>query len=137
MTKRSVSRKQKTSTKSTTLRGTTTRGKSSQDPSVRVLIFDIETTGFEANRGHILCAAAKWLDQEPVFTWRIDDTPGFGKTPASFHNDSAIVAPLVELLDSADAVVAYYGGYNKFDVPYVNTRALANGLKPANTLTVI
>lgn len=103
----------------------------------KIVIFDIETTNLEANRGHILCAAAKWIDQEQVLTWRIDDTPGYGKTPASWHDDSAIVAPLVALLDSADAVVAYYGGYNKFDVPYLNTRALANKLKPANTLTVI
>lgn len=107
----------------------------SDDP--KLLVFDIETTSLEANRGHILCAAAKWVGKPQKFVWRIDDNPKYGDTPTSMSDDSAIVRSLVELAREADAVIAYYGGYGKFDVPYVNTRALANGLEPLPELTVI
>lgn len=103
----------------------------------KLLVFDIETTNLEANRGHILCAAAKWVGSDKVYTWRIDETPGYGQTPASYTDDSAIVRPLVALAAEADAVIAYYGGYGKFDVPYVNTRAIIHGLAPFPELTVI
>jgi uncharacterized protein YprB with RNaseH-like and TPR domain len=103
----------------------------------KLLVFDLETTGFDANRGRIICAAAKWVGQKQIFSWRIDDAKGFGTTPQSFLNDAEIVAPLVELCNKADAVIAYYGDYGRFDVPYLNTRAVANGLSPTAPLTVI
>ena len=103
----------------------------------RILIFDLETSGLDANRGHIMCAVAKWLNDDYSYTWRIDETPGFGDTPGSFIDDSAIVQELVELCTEADAVCAYYGGYGKFDVPYLNTRAVAQNLRPCPPLTVI
>lgn len=103
----------------------------------KLLVFDLETTGFDANRGHILCAAAKWVDDDYIYSWRIDDLPGFGKTPKSFFDDGPIAEELVEMCDSADAVIAYYGDYGRFDVPYLNTRAVANGRRPTAPLTVI
>lgn len=103
----------------------------------RLLAFDLETTGFEANRGHILCAAAKWVGDKTVHSWRIDSAEDYGTTPASFVDDSCIVEPLVAMCNEADAVIAYYGDYGRFDVPYLNTRAVANGLTPTSPLTVI
>lgn len=103
----------------------------------RILLFDLETSDLNGNRGHILCAASKWLGEKKIRTWRVDDAKGYRKTPESFSNDSHIVKALVDEIDSADAVVAYYGAYNRFDVPFLNTRALANGLKPCNTAVVI
>lgn len=103
----------------------------------KILFFDLETSELDANRGHILCAAARWLGQRKMYTWRIDEGKGYRKTPLSFSNDSHIVRDLVEMIDSAEAVCAYYGAYNRFDVPYVNTRALAHGLKPCATAVVI
>lgn len=105
--------------------------------SGKILIFDLETTGFDANRGHIMCAAAAWVGDEYLYSWRIDETPGYGSSPESFFNDGAIVKELVEMCNEADAVCAYYGDYGRFDVPYLNTRALANGLSPTAPLTVI
>lgn len=109
----------------------------SKAPKRQILLFDLETSELDANRGHILCAAAKWLDEKKVYTWRIDEGKGYRKTADSFHNDSHITQALVEMVDSAAAVIAYYGDYGRFDVPYLNTRALARRLKPCATAVVI
>lgn len=101
------------------------------------LILDLETSGLNANRGHILCAAAKWYGEKPTLIWRIDDTPDFGTTPKSYFDDSVIVRDIVTLVSQAPAVVAYYGGYGKFDIPFLNTRALAHGLEPCPQLSII
>lgn len=108
----------------------------------KLLAFDLETSNLAANRGHIVCAAAKWVGQKEVHTWRIDDNPNFGKGEIgsrkwaeSIMDDGHIVKGLIPLLEEADAVLAYYG--TGFDVPYVNTRALVNKLKPPVPFTVI
>jgi uncharacterized protein YprB with RNaseH-like and TPR domain len=106
-------------------------------PRKNVLVFDIETTNLDANRGHIICAAAKWYGNPELFKFRIDSEPGYGKTPASFYDDAHIVRGLVSLADGAEAVVAYYGAYGRFDVPYVNTRAVISGQRPFPSLTII
>lgn len=103
----------------------------------KILILDLETTGLNANRGHILCASAKWYDSKEVMTWRIDSNEGYGSTPASWVDDRPIIRALVALCNKADAVVAYYGGYGKFDIPYLNTRAVAHGLQPCAQLSII
>lgn len=104
-------------------------------PAGKILAFDLETADLSANRGHIICAAAKWVGEKIVYTWRIDEGDGYGNTPESFYNDKHIVAGLTPLLEEADAVIAYYG--SGFDVPYVNTRAFVNGLKPPVPFTLI
>ena len=104
-------------------------------PAGKLLVFDLETSDLSANRGHIICAAAKWVGEKMVYTWRIDEGDGYGKTPKSYFNDKHIVAGLIPLLEEADAVIAYYG--TGFDVPYVNTRAFINKLKPPVPFTVI
>lgn len=104
-------------------------------PAGKILAFDLETASLDADRGHIICVAAKWVGRKTMYTWRIDETAGYGKTPASFFDDSKIVKELTPLLEEADAVLAHYG--SGFDVPYVNTRAIINGLQPPAKLTVI
>lgn len=103
--------------------------------TAKLFVFDLETSNLDANRGHILCAAGKWVGAKPIYTWRIDETPGYGSTPASFVDDSELVRGLTPYLEEADAVIAYYG--SGFDVPYFNTRAIINKLPPPAPFTVI
>ena len=100
-----------------------------------IKLFDLETTHLKGNMGFILCAVAKELDSDECWTWRIDKLPGYGKTPKSFTDDSVIVEELIEFLSDADAIVAHYG--DRFDRPFLNTRALLNGLAPLPPLNVI
>ena len=93
---------------------------------IKLLTLDIETTDLNGDRGHILCACAKWVGKPKLYKWRIDDTPGYGETPKSYYNDSAIVTGLKDLASGADAIIAYYGGYGRFDVPFINTRLIVN-----------
>jgi len=96
--------------------------------SLRVVGFDIETTHLKANMGHILCAVAQPLDCKPMI-WRIDKTPGFGKSAKSFVNDKPMVKGIIEYLsDTADVIVTHYGTY--FDLPFVDTRAINWKLNP-------
>lgn len=108
-----------------------------QNNDIKLLVLDVETTSLDANRGHILCAAAKWVNRPKVYKWRIDDTPGFGTTPESWFNDSVIVDGLKEQIEQADAVIAYYGSYGRFDVPFINTRLIANGREPLPPVSII
>lgn len=105
--------------------------------SKKVLFLDLETTGLNANRDHILCGVGKWSGSKKFEVFRIDNTTGYGRTPRSLRDDSVITKRLVELAGEADAVVAYYGGYGKFDIPFLNTRALYNGLSPLPQMSVI
>ena len=101
----------------------------------KLLVFDLETSNLAANRGHIICAAAKWVGKKEVFTWRIDEGKNYGKTAESFYNDSHILQGLLPLIAEADAVMAYYG--KGFDVPYVNTRCISNNIPVPAPFTVI
>lgn len=105
-------------------------------PAGRIAAFDLETTHLRGNMGHILCAVLKWVDRpgKPL-VWRIDASPGYGKTAASYRDDSAIVKGLIEALAGADATLAHYG--ERFDKPYLNTRAMAHGIPVPPPLPII
>lgn len=103
----------------------------------KLLVLDIETTSLDANRGHILCAVAKWVGEKKLYKWRLDESDGYGTSPGSYFDDSSIVLRIKELVEDADAVIAYYGGYGRFDIPFVNTRLISNGLEPLPPVTVI
>ena len=100
-----------------------------------VIVFDLETTDLRANMGHILVACAKKVGTDHTYTWRIDETEGYGDSPKSMMDDSAIVTSLIEYMSDADAIVAHFGTY--FDHPYLNTRALIHGLDPLPPVHVI
>lgn len=102
-----------------------------------LLGWDLETTDLNANRGHIMCAAARWVGapKSETMVFRIDSTKGYGKTPESFYNDRHIVTSLTSLVEMSDATIAQYG--SGFDAPYLNTRAIINGLPPPLPFSVI
>jgi hypothetical protein len=93
-----------------------------------ILVLDIETTHFKGNFGHLLMWAAKWVGGKDIYTARIDDHPKYGTTPQSFMNDKWMVQEVIELMNSAKAIVYHYG--ERFDLPFINTRALHWGLMP-------
>lgn len=101
----------------------------------KILIWDIETTDLRANKGHLLTVAAKYLDQEEVFTWRIDDHPKYRTTPKSFMNDKWIVKEVVKLISDSDMLVHQFG--DRFDLPFLNTRAVFWGLDPAPQIRTV
>lgn len=101
----------------------------------KILLFDLETTDLSADRGHILCAAAKWVGEDTVLKFSIDETKRYGTKPSTFFDDSGIVRRLIPLLEEADAVVAHFG--KGFDVPYLNTRAFYHGITPPAPYTLI
>lgn len=100
-----------------------------------IKLFDLETTHLKGNMGFILVAVAKEFGSDETHYWRIDQLEGYGKTPESYVDDSQIVEELIEYLSDADAIVAHYG--DRFDRPYLNTRALAHGLPPLPPLNII
>ena len=101
---------------------------------MKILIFDIETAPNLAyvwglwkqniglnqikKDGQILCWAAKWLGEKKIMSDRISD-----KT-----DEKAVAMSLAALLEEADMVVTYNG--NSFDIPWVNTVLVSNGLTP-------
>lgn len=105
----------------------------------KIFLFDLETSDLNANRGHILCAAGKWLGEKKVYTWNIYDNPKYAKPPlhVTMQDDSRIAREIRSHLVESSACVAYYGGYGKFDVPYLNTRLIRSGLEPCPPLTII
>jgi uncharacterized protein YprB with RNaseH-like and TPR domain len=105
---------------------------------MRILLLDVETAPNEVyvwglyqqnvainqivNSGHILCWAAKWLDEkdmhfDSIHNHRDRENPFY----LMLHN-------LHRLLDEADAVVTYNGV--KFDIPTINRELLKHGYKP-------
>lgn len=102
---------------------------------MKILVFDLETTGFKADFSHLLTAAAKFVGEEEVYYWRIDHHPDYGKTPASMMNDKWIVEGVIELIEESDMLVGHY--LDRFDVPFLNTRALDWGLMPAPQIRTV
>jgi len=108
--------------------------------AANILILDIETTPniayvwrfFKENVGadqviknsEILSYAAKWLGKKDIY---YDDR--------LMNNEKGLLLALVHLLDLADIVVAHYG--RRFDLPRINARCLALGIKPPSPYKIV
>ena len=101
----------------------------------KIFVWDIETTDFKANFGHMLMWAGKFVGEDRVYSSRIDNTKGYGKTPLSMINDFEIVSQLRDMVESAGAIVHHYG--DRFDLPFLNTRCLEWGILPPAKPTTI
>jgi len=64
----------------------------------------------------IICISYKWSDSDEVHTVRWD----------SKQDDKLLLQEFIKELNKADFIVAHNG--DKFDMPWIQTRALANGL---------
>lgn len=102
----------------------------------RVLAFDLETSNLKGNMGNILVACAKWVgSDEFALSMRIDEIKTYGKTAESYCNDKPIVQKLIELINESQATLAHYG--ERFDAPFLTTRALVHGLMPPAPVKLI
>jgi uncharacterized protein YprB with RNaseH-like and TPR domain len=101
----------------------------------KLLVFDIETTDLKGDFGHLLTAAATWVESDEMYTWRIDDHPDYGTTPESMLNDAWIAEGLRDMVNEADALIYHYG--DRFDLPFLNTRLLDWGLEPCSQVRSI
>lgn len=98
-------------------------------PQGKVLVWDIETTDFKGDFGHMLMWAAKWVGDDTTYYSRIDDSTTWDDSdPESRVQDREVVEEIVAMIEEADMLVHHYG--DKFDLPFLNTRCLANGIVP-------
>ncbi len=91
---------------------------------MKIAFLDIETTNLAADVGFILCASFKLSGKKsPIYTTRIDDTPGYGKT-SQMYNDTKVVSDIYKWMTETnpDFLVHYNG--SMFDLPYINSRLL-------------
>lgn len=89
---------------------------------VRTGYLDIETTGFNASFCFMLSWAIRDGNTGKVYSDSITQ-----KDLESGNLDRRIVRNLLEVMNKFDCVVTYYG--TKFDLPFIRTRAYANGFQ--------
>jgi DNA polymerase III epsilon subunit-like protein len=92
----------------------------------KIISWDIESGGLEANFSNIISIGWKELGKRKVHTRRIDQYPSF-KKPLGFINDKALVKDVAKELSEADLWVIHYA---KFDIPMLNSRLLFHDLPP-------
>jgi uncharacterized protein YprB with RNaseH-like and TPR domain len=99
------------------------------DPTLRIGFLDIETHDLKANFGYIISWAIKPLgstyDQIRRDIINLDDIKRATKSLEE-EVDSRVVRTLTDEIAKFDVVVTYYG--SRFDIKYIRTRALKNGL---------
>jgi len=91
----------------------------------KVLLWDIESSDFAADYGFVFCIGWKWLGEKKVNIIRIRETDEFKK---DVTDDRGVIEMFRQVLEQADYQVTWYG--ERFDFPFVNTRALCNNQLP-------
>jgi len=89
----------------------------------RILLWDIECTHLKADFGVILMIGFKFLEEEEVHIIQINDFPLWQKDRT---DDREVVKAFIEVMKTADIQVTWFGTY--FDIPYLQSRALAGGM---------
>lgn len=96
---------------------------------ISTLVFDIETTALEADRGAILCACYESSEDPGVIhTLRNDEISAKDWKQGRRGNDKELVYQMNKLVRAHDVIVAHNGV--SFDLPFLRTRALKWKLKP-------
>lgn len=106
----------------------------------KILVLDIETAPMEVytwslwqdniplnmviKDWSILCYAAKWVGEDEIF---YEDT----RNQRDVRDDSKILKNIWKLMDEADIILGQNS--NQFDLKKLNSRFLANGMKPPST----
>lgn len=92
---------------------------------ISIGVFDLETTGLNADFGYILCGSVLNAHTGEVQTIRIDDPRNPDK-----NSDKWAVKEIIKMLGKFDLIVGWYS--EKFDVPMLNSRAIKHRLKTLN-----
>lgn len=87
----------------------------------RILLWDIETDGINADR--ILCIGYKFYGEKKPTLLKATDFKREGA-----WDDSGLIKGFAKVFAGADWHVTWYGA--RFDLPVVNARIIASGLKP-------
>lgn len=92
-------------------------------PDPKILLWDLETTDFSADWGHLLCAGYRWLGEKKVHVPSIMDYPKWLTHPLS---DRRLCEDFREVLVQADMWITYFG--KGFDVKFIQARLLEHKL---------
>ncbi len=90
----------------------------------KILFCDIEATNLDANFGYILCIGYKWAHEKKAKVISITD---FSNHKKDCTSDVEVLKAFRPIYEAADIVVWHYG--ERFDLPYIQTRMLMNGMK--------
>lgn len=104
--------------------------KQSREP--RVLLWDIEASNLAANFGYMFCIGYKWAGEKKVHLLSIRDYKTFKRNSTS---DKELVRDFAKVLETADVQVAHYG--RRFDLPFIRTRLMMQGLPPIKDIPLI
>lgn len=93
-----------------------------EEAGFKIGMFDIETTGFDADFGIMLCACMKTAGVKKVQTLRIDQFPDYRER---MWDDSNLVRAVKEMVEKHDIIVTWNG--KRFDMPFLTTRLIDCG----------
>jgi len=96
-----------------------------RDGAPRLGFFDIEASNLDADYGQLLSYCIKDGNSEEIFWGCITKEDIFTSPPG--QADKRIVEQCIEDFKKFTKIVTFYGA--RFDMPYIRTRALANGLE--------
>ena len=100
------------------------------------LVFDIEATDLDADRGVVLCVCWESSTQPgKVHTLRNDVVAADEWKKGVRGNDKEIVKQVCTLIKAHDVLVAHNG--TRYDIPFLRTRALRWGLRPLREMKVV
>ena len=93
---------------------------------MKVAIYDLETSAFDAQGGVILCCTIKeYGTGKKLKTFRGDDYPTWKRTRS---NDKPITIDILNYLNGYDILVAHNGEW--FDKGFLNSKAIEYNLSP-------
>jgi len=90
---------------------------------MKIVAWDLECSGLNADYGIILCAGFKTVGEGKAKVISITDFPLYEKDPT---NDRELVKAIYNELLKADVWLTWFGTY--FDIPFINSRLLFHGL---------
>lgn len=99
-----------------------------------IIIFDIETTDFNADKGELLCVGYKRLGEGTTkLTTVLEDEQWFSQK--SGIDDRALLKRVYGILSAADGWIAHNG--RGFDEKFLNTRLAIQGMSPLPPIPMV